>query len=789
MIASLSLFLRRLRSRFSRTAWAIRNFNLPFHLPLGKKPGLIMIQIDGLSQTEFERALANGNVPFLKSLIEDQEYENHALFPGLPASTPAAQGELMYGVKQIVPAFCYYDKACGRIFSCFEGTDAREIQSRLEKRGDPLLKEGSAYSEIYTGGAAEAHFCMTQLGWPAIIRNAPPLKLAVLTLLHVPSLVRIGVLAVIELLLAVIDFFRGLIEKQDFWRELKFVPSRIAVSIIMREIIVVRSAMDLMRGLPVVHLNFLGFDEQSHRRGPDSRFAHWTLKGIDRAIKRVYCAGGRSMRRDYDVWIYSDHGQVKTVPYEKRHGETVSQAVSRVFDQEMASARIPLSGIQFQRARMLKVKRHRPETQPPEKPPIVTALGPLGCIYLETDTDDQFRAKMARDLVRDAGIPMVFCADGPERAAVWTKRGRFALPSQAVEVLGPDHHYPHETAAEMVDLVHHEHAGDFFISGFSPDTEPVAFANENGSHGGVSPNETRAFALLPNDAPLPPDSSEPLRLSDIRTATRQFLRVQSTPLPTTAAAPASPRKSLRILTYNVHNCAGMDGYISPRRIARVIEREDPDIVALQEVDVGQRRSERQDQAKLIARYLDMYHHFHPAIAIGEEEYGDAILSTLPLEVMRSGMLPRRYSWLVDEPRGALWVSIDIGGGQKVQVLNTHFGMWKRERGLQAEALLGEEWLQSPACQGPVLLCGDFNSPPNSAVCKRFKTHLRDIQEHLADHEPRATFASPFPLHRIDHIFISEHWKVKSIRIPRTHLARVSSDHLPLVVDLDLTGIV
>jgi endonuclease/exonuclease/phosphatase family metal-dependent hydrolase len=86
----------------------------------------------------------------------------------------------------------------------------------------------------------------------------------------------------------------------------------------------------------------------------------------------------------------------------------------------------------------------------------------------------------------------------------------------------------------------------------------------------------------------------------------------------------------------------------------------------------------------------------------------------------------------------------------------------------------------------VLICGDLNSGPGSAVCRQFKGRLRDIQDHLVAHKPMGTFTSPFPLHRIDHIFMSEHFDVKSIRVPHTRLARISSDHLPLITDLVLS---
>ncbi|NCC50481.1 MAG: EEP domain-containing protein [Spartobacteria bacterium] len=244
-------------------------------------------------------------------------------------------------------------------------------------------------------------------------------------------------------------------------------------------------------------------------------------------------------------------------------------------------------------------------------------------------------------------------------------------------------------------------------------------------------------------------------------------------------------KSLRVLTYNVHNCAGMDGHVSVRRIARVIERERPDIIALQEVDVGRSRSDWEDQSVVLARYLEMFPHFHAAIQIKEERYGDAILSRLPSTLVRAGALPYRHAWLVDEPRGALWVQVDIGEGRIVNVFNTHFGLWRRERREQAEALLSAEWLHHPDCTGPVILCGDFNSSPRSGVCTRLGTHLRDVHDLLAGHKPERTFSGRFPLHRIDHIFVSGHVAVRDIHVPRTHLAMEASDHLPLVVELSV----
>ncbi|RYD65873.1 MAG: hypothetical protein EOP84_31580, partial [Verrucomicrobiaceae bacterium] len=183
--------------------------------------------------------------------------------------------------------------------------------------------------------------------------------------------------------------------------------------------------------------------------------------------------------------------------------------------------------------------------------------------------------------------------------------------------------------------------------------------------------------------------------------------------------------SVRIMTYNVHSCRGMDGRICHERIADVIERYDPDVVALQELDLGRKRSGRLDQTRAIAELVAMDSHFHPALRIVDEEYGDAILSKYPMKVLRAGALPSPPRKFIDETRGALWVSLLVGG-QEVQVINTHFGLGRNERRLQAEALLGDEWLGAARARGtPVILCGDFNSPNGGVVHRMFTSQLRD----------------------------------------------------------------
>src|SRR5690606_627519 len=145
------------------------------------RPGLLMIQIDGLARRELEAALRMGEMPFLQELIEREHYHTLSLYSGLPSSTPAVQAELFYGSRCSVPAFSFGDSGTGQVVRMYATEAAEEVERRLEKAyEEPVLLGGSAYSDNFTGGAREAHFRPPALGWGPAMRAANPRGLAVL---------------------------------------------------------------------------------------------------------------------------------------------------------------------------------------------------------------------------------------------------------------------------------------------------------------------------------------------------------------------------------------------------------------------------------------------------------------------------------------------------------------------------------------------------------------------------------------------------------------------------------
>lgn len=809
------------RRALSRNEWAVRWLGLPRDVDVTGDRGLILIQIDGLSRCELQRALDQGELPFLQKLIQHEHYHLHSLYSGLPSSTPSVQGELFYGPSCAVPAFGFKDHRTGQLVRMFDRDAARRVQERLEEAGPGILAGGSAYCAIYDGGAAEAHFCATHLGWDEVVQSANPLKLLSVLVCHMASFLRTLGLLMLESVLAVGGFLRGVLTGHELWQELMMIPARVVVVILLRELSTIGAAMDIARGLPSIHINFLGYDEQAHRRGPDSRFAHWTLKGIDHAIRRVWNAAHRGARRHYDVWVYADHGQEPTKPYEYVAKQTIRDAVAEVVDGvntpvDQSRAGDPARPGEWpdgRRARWLSAGRlvgmlfgEGPvDSQRSASGVQVQAIGPLGLIYTNRPCTVAQRESIARRLVTDKHVPLVVIAATPNSATAFTADGQYRLPDDAASVFGADHPFAESLGRDLVELCHHPDAGDLVISGWRRSGQSLSFVRQYGAHAGPGRDETGAFAMLPADTELPTRAYGYLRPADLREAARRFfasdaiIAQRPAPLASSSSPPpiqpgihhgvhaagtdAPPAGAFRVMTYNVHSCVGMDGQLSPSRIARVIAQSRADLVALQELDVSRARTGHRDQAHEIARHLQMHYHFHPALRLKEEQYGDAILSRFPLQVVKSDRLPASHDRR--ETRGAIWVEVSLPNGT-IQLLNTHLSIYPGERYLQAEAIL-THWVEEAARRGPVVLCGDFNAFPGAPSYRILAGRLHDVQKSVDRGRPVATWFSPRPLARIDHIFTTPDFRVAHADVIRSRLARVASDHLPLIADLKLNG--
>ena len=745
MLTRLEARARRWLRVVERGEWYLRLLGLPVCQGAANEPGLLMVQIDGLGHHHLQAAMAEGRMPFLRGLLEKEDFVLRELYPGAPATTPAMQGELFYGVRTAVPAFQYRDAASNQVVALYEPQAAWQVEERLRSRGAPLLEGGSAYADIFTGGAREPHFCSASMGVGEALRTVDPLRWVPVLLLHLGVVLRSLGLLVLELGLALWDGLRGLGEGESLAAELRMLVARVWLVVALREFVVSSVQMDLARGLPVVHANLIGYDEQAHHRGPSSRFARWTLRGIDDAVRRMSRAAWRSPRRDYEVWVYSDHGQADSRSYARIRGRPLVEAVEEAAGELLT----------------------------------VCAMGPVGHVYWPGAPPERAALQqMARHLVDRAGVPTVLLRGDPGEVLV-AQPGRGAvLPRDGAAAFGADHPYLRDLVPDVVDLVHHPDAGHLVLVGWAPGGAPLSFADERGMHAATTPEETGGFAILPPSLRFTGVEVDYLRPLDLHREARVALGRQAPAEERPATAGAGD--VLRVMSYNVHACTGTDGRISTERIARVIASYGADVVALQELDQHRPRTGGADQAHEIAERLRLHHHFHPAFEAEEGRYGVAVLSRFPIQVRHAGPLPsgRRAR----EPRGALWVGLDLGG-RWVELLCTHLGLRREECRAQGEHLLGAGWLGAMDAAHPLVVCGDFNALPASWLCRRSPRILQDAQVGLSGHRPAATWPSRLPVLRLDHVLVGARLEVVQVKVPRTRLTRAASDHLPVVVDL------
>lgn len=234
----------------------------------------------------------------------------------------------------------------------------------------------------------------------------------------------------------------------------------------------------------------------------------------------------------------------------------------------------------------------------------------------------------------------------------------------------------------------------------------------------------------------------------------------------------SSAEELIVLTYNIHHGEGADGQVDLDRIVSVINKVDPDVVCLQEVDRNLSRTARQDFPALLSEKLDMQVFFEPNYLFDGGEYGNATLTRLPVSKHHNRTLPNPVN---AEPRGCLTVTISWQG-MTVDVLNTHLGLNGQERLAQAEALV------AALGENPVILAGDMNENLTAPAMQRLTAKLKDTFMKQAG-SPAGTVPADTPRRRIDYILVSGEFEAVKSTIVYDETTRVASDHLPYCVVL------
>jgi len=224
---------------------------------------------------------------------------------------------------------------------------------------------------------------------------------------------------------------------------------------------------------------------------------------------------------------------------------------------------------------------------------------------------------------------------------------------------------------------------------------------------------------------------------------------------------------LTVATYNIHSAVGTDGRFDPLRIAAVLKEMDADVIALQEVPLGDNR--RENVLAVLEKATGFYAVEGPTQDHTDRRYGNAVLSRYPITCTRTIDL----SFGRREPRGALDADLDCHG-HPLRVIGVHLGLRPAERRDQIKRLLQE----FDTNRMPVILMGDVNE---WFVWGR---PLRWLISHFEAVPAFNTFPSRWPIFALDRIWISPRHRLMRIEVHNTPLSKVASDHLPLVAHID-----
>ena len=235
---------------------------------------------------------------------------------------------------------------------------------------------------------------------------------------------------------------------------------------------------------------------------------------------------------------------------------------------------------------------------------------------------------------------------------------------------------------------------------------------------------------------------------------------------------------MRLLSWNIHKgIGGRDRRYALQRIIDCIDHEQPDLVCLQEVDRLVGRSQFDDQPRLLGQSLNLQSTFQSNVPVANGTYGNLILSRWAVGSTHRISLKRG----IRKARGAQLVHVKTPEGV-IHLVNTHLGLDERERHWQVAFLLEHQLFQSSTAI-PTVIAGDFNDWRNTLADKSLAHY--GFQQITSPPSEYRSFPSWLPVGGLDKVFIRGGLKTDQVRVVRTSLARVASDHLPIVVDFSL----
>ncbi|UCG50413.1 MAG: phage holin family protein [Candidatus Latescibacterota bacterium] len=499
--------------------------------------GVVILQIDGLSYGTLKRALRRGKMPFVTDLLKRRKYAIRSWFCGLPSQTSSVQAGVFYGDSFDIPGFRWYDKKAGRLVVSSSSSDMSAVDERYSSYPKPLLKNGTCINSLIHGGASKRILTLSTLGEKDIKQHRGELEDFAIFSLHPYLYTRTILYMVGDFFVDRFQAFKDLFRhgKQRIRRSIKFSLLRAIANAGFREGTTHFVMEDVVRGIPVMYANYVGYDMVAHYAGPNSTDALGTLTGIDRQVRKIYRTISRKAPKHFDLIIFSDHGQSESIPFRRLFGKRLPELIGEALQKrtverfghtaelgyfntllrEVRRADQAYGSRSIRRSRRTLERLHEriSEGQIEDKEEegfVVCASGNLAHVYftqvpgrLTTEYLMKHHANLLETLVMHRGIGFLVTKRENGEILVIGKKGMRRLKSGKVE--GDDPLLPYmvgeggaDTIRALTELADFPNSGDLIVNGgFVEDGAVASFEKQVGTHGGLGGAQTEPFIIFP----------------------------------------------------------------------------------------------------------------------------------------------------------------------------------------------------------------------------------------------------------------------------------------------------
>jgi uncharacterized membrane protein YvlD (DUF360 family) len=504
----------------------------------GEGPGLVFVELDGLSFETLARAARDGHLPTLTSWIRSGAHRVTRWDCGVPSQTSSSQAGILFGNNFDIPGFRWYEKATGQLVVSNDPSDAARIEQRVS-RGAGLLRHGGlSVCNMFTGDAEKN--VATISTFSSLAREVRKTSALYFSYYVNPyNFTRALVLMVREIVIERWESFRQRAHNVQprVSRGGSYPMLRAMSTVAQRELGSYTLMREMFAGVPSAYITYVGYDVVAHHAGPERIDALRVLRDLDRRVASLERAA-RDAPREYRFVVLSDHGQTPSVPFRQRHGTTLDEVVRSLVKEgrTVRASILDTEGWGHVNALLSEAIRHdRPSGRAARRilrartrgeyvelgnrkqdaakgDVVVCASGNLGLIYF-TDAADRLTLEtiavdhpgLIEGLVAHDGIGFVVVRSAVHGAVAMGRNGVHYLREHRIEGGDPLADYGPHAVAQLLRFDAFPHCGDVVVNGrYHASTDEVeSFEEMVGAHGGLGGAQTHGFLMHPAGWPVP----------------------------------------------------------------------------------------------------------------------------------------------------------------------------------------------------------------------------------------------------------------------------------------------